>query len=459
MDFSSHLFIYIFMPLSFLLFIVVPQKYKKYYLLAISLFFGCCFSLENMVLLLLISMVNYLLCKRIRGMKFILFFGLLFNLFVLFFFKYSNFMITNLNLFFKTSIPLINLVVPIGLSFITFQNISYLVDAYKGKDIGKYGDYLLYTFYFPKIINGPIIRFCDFQGEISKICKPSIEVLFSSVKRISFGMGKVFILSSITGNVWYNIYDILLNGNLTIELAWLGIIYYSFYLYLNFSGFIDISIGLSKLFNISLPENFDYPYTADSVTAFWRKWHMTLSNWFKEYIYIPLGGNRKGNTYLNIMIVFFLTGIWHGASWNFIIWGIYHGIINVIEKIIRKKTFYEKIPKTIKQILTYFVTLIGWVMFACNGIKPSINYYLYMFGIKKINFLQYELKYFLNFYNIFFLIISILIAFKVIRVLFSKIKNSNIRDIVSGIFALLILVLSLLFLASNSYVPSIYANF
>lgn len=261
------------------------------------------------------------------------------------------------------------------------------------------------------------------------------------------------------GEIWNLIYNTQAECDISIVTAWFGIICYSFYLYMNFSGYTDIAIGVGKLFGIKLPENFDYPYFATSIADFWRRWHITLSTWFKDYVYIPLGGNRKGNVYLHIFIVFLLTGIWHGASWNFILWGIYHGLCRIIERFIKDNKIYKKIPNFIKHITTYLVVILGWVLFASNGIRASIKYYKYMFGMNSLENIQYQFSYFFNFYNVFFLIICILVSLPIKNVLNERIRNQKVKEIVSGLFGLLVLIVSIVFLVNGNYRPSIYAQF
>lgn len=459
MGLSSYLFLFIFFPVSFFLYFVVPNKYKKCYLLIVSMIFLLTFSLTGALLLFLLTIINYILGNKVVNNRKLLIIGIIFNVIMLIFFKYINFFITNINYFLHTEYSLFNILAPVGLSFLVFQNISYLVDSYKGIVNGNLIDYCLYNFYFPRVINGPIMRFNIFKDEINKLSNPNVDNIFEGIKRISFGLGKIFIVSTVTGNIWQTIYAASRYSSISALTAWFGIICYSLYLYLNFSGFIDLSLGISKVFNIVLPENFNYPYQADSISVFWRKWHITLSNWFRDYVYIPLGGNRKGNVYINLMVVFILTGIWHGSSWNFIIWGIYNGVIIVIEKWLRKKEFYNKIPKVLKIGITYFLVLFGWVLFACNGISASIDYYRIMFGIGHFNLLQYDFSYFVNCYNLLFIGIAISISFGLIKHLTSKIKNKKAYEVISGIVVVALLCLSIIYIINNNYVPSIYANF
>ncbi len=459
MELSSYLFLFVFFPLVFLIYLFIPIKYKKWYLIVTSLIFLFSFSIEIAISLFVFLIANYCISMNIKNNKKRLFVGIVFNILVIIYYKYTDFFITNFNMVFKTSIPLLNLISPIGLSFIVFQNISFLVDSYKGMKKGDFVDYLLYSFYFPRVVNGPIIRFDSFRDEIKKLSNPSVDNVFEGIRRITFGLGKVFILSNVMGNIWQKVYDSLSTYGVSVSIAILGIICYSFYLFLNFSGFIDMSVGISKLFNINIPENFNYPYLADSISNFWRRWHITLSSWFRDYVYIPLGGNRKGNVYIHLMIVFILTGLWHGGSWNFIIWGIYNGIIIVIERMIRNNEIYKKIPKTIKVFFTYVLVVIGWVFFASNGIKASVNYLSYLIGLKSVSMLQYDISYFLSSYNILFILLSVIVSFGVFDKVLKLIKNEKTLNVVYGLLTVIIFSITIFFIINNTYVPSIYANF
>lgn len=464
MDFSSNIFLFLFFPISFLLYIIVPKRIKKYYLLIVSFVYFSLASISSLPILIFSIIVNYtlgLLINKVKHKKFVLIIGIIANVLLLFSYKYINFIISNANAFFNLSIKNLEVIIPLGLSFFTFQNISYLYDLYKKKinvekNIFNYG---LYTCYFPRISNGPIVRYDFFKNEINNLGKPNLDKIYYGIKRLCFGLGKVLILSFVLGEIWTQIYELSRISSISILTAWFGIICYSLFLFLNFSGYIDISIGLSNMFGINLPENFNYPYYSTSISDFWRRWHISLSSWFRDYVYIPLGGNRKGNVYINLMIVFILTGLWHGASWNFVLWGIFNGVFIVLERMIRDKNFYKKIPIMIKRIITYIIIILGWVLFACNGTMSGINYYRFMFGINNVENMQYSFEYFLSFYNIFFVIVSILVSLPIKDYIVSKIKNKKIIEVISGVLAIAVLFISIVFLINSSYSPSLYAQF
>ena len=462
MSFSSLVFLLIYLPISFITFYVSPSKLKRYVLLAISLIFYMLSSIKALPLLICTIIVNYLIAlamEKYSKKKIILAIGIILNALLLLFYKYTNFISSNINSIFSTNIPQLNLILPLGISFYTFQVISYLVDVYRNKIKVEKNvvDFAIYVSFFPRIVSGPIVRYEQFKENLVNLKNPNLENIVLGLKRICFGLGKVLILSTIMGQVWDSTYA----SNVSALAAWLGIICYSFQLYLNFSGYMDIAVGLGILFGISLPENFDYPYISETITEFWRRWHITLGTWFKDYIYIPLGGNRKGNIYVNIFIVFLLTGLWHGASWNFIIWGIYHGIWRIVEKLIMDKELYKKVPKIIKQISTYIIVILGWVLFASGGTREAIGYYKKMIGIG-VNNVQFDIRYFADKYYIFFLVISIIVSLPIIKKLKEKLKNhikEPAQEVISGIFALVILAISIVFIINNAYTPSLYAQF
>ena len=458
MQFTNQLFLFIFLPLVCILYFALGRKFKKVYLTAISLLFLASFSYKNAITLLNFTILNYYIATKIKkSRKLALVLGIITNVLFLVFYKYLGFITTNINFVFKTNIQLLDLLIPVGLSFIIFQNISFLVDVYKGEKQSSLVDYVLYTFYFPRLINGPIMKYGNFVKEINTKKKVETNDVFNGIKRICYGLGKVSILSFVLGNIWSTIYSSVGFAS-NVLIYWIGIVAYSLHLYLNFSGFIDISIGISNIFGIKIPENFDYPYLSKSISEFWRRWHISLFNWLKEYVYIPLGGSRKGNIYVNIMIVFLISGIWHGASWNFIVWGIYLGIINIIDRKFVRTKLYKKIPNIGKVLYTFIFIMFGWVFFASNGISAAINYFKSMFGLKTIQFVQYDLSYFINSYNITFIVLSLLVSFGVFKLIKNNI-NKKYVDIFEGVLAIIILLISIMFIINNSYTPSLYANF
>lgn len=442
----------------------MQKKYRKYFLLLISFVFYLTYGFKPIIILILSILINYIIgiwISKFKYKKILLFLGIALNLIMLIYFKYLNFFIQNLNSLFSLNFNIIDLMLPIGISFFTFQAISYLIDIYRKKITYEknFFDFALYLIFFPKIISGPIIRYENFKQNLITLKNPTIDTIFYSIKRISFGLGKAVILAGVMGEIWSTIFSAISITDISIPTAWLGIICYSFQLYFDFSGYTDMAIGIANLFGFKIPENFDYPYFSTSISEFWRKWHISLSSWFKDYIYIPLGGNRKGNVFFNQWIVFILTGIWHGAGWCFLAWGIYNAIWMTIERLIRNNKYYNKIPKFIKIISTYLIVICGWVIFACNSFITSLNYFKYMVGIKNFGYEQFYFSYFFNKYTIFFLIISILCSSPLNKIIYSNIKNKNIYHILSGILTIFILIISIFFIINNTCNPPIYAQF
>ena len=339
MLFSSMTFISLFLPIIYTIYLLVKEDYKNYVLLGASILFYAWNEPKYLSIVFLTIIINYIgsicLDKFSKYKKFFLIITILINLCFLIYFKYFNFIINNLNMLFASSFNVINIVMPIGISFYTFQSISYLIDVYRSdtkvqKNILKLA---LYILLFPQLIAGPIIQYNDIDNQIDNR-KDSFDKFVYGIKRFIIGLAKKVLIANTLGVISDEIFseDII---NISTFITWIGAISYSFQLFYDFSGYSDMAIGLGSMFGFEFVENFNYPYISKSITEFWKRWHISLSLWFKNYLYIPLGGNRKGkkHTYLNLFIVFFTTGIWHGASWNFIIWGGYFGIILTDRKV------------------------------------------------------------------------------------------------------------------------------
>lgn len=360
MVFSSQIFIFVFLPIALIIYFLIAnllskflrQSIKNYILLLLSLLFYCWSGINYITLLLISIFINYICGIIIDNFKnkgtlskLTLIIGVLFNLLILFYYKYFNFSASIINNIFNSAISLRDIILPLGISFITFQGISYIVDIYRGDAVSNKNplETALYITFFPKLVSGPIIKYKDFASQL-KNRKESLKYFSYGIERIIIGLSKKVIISDILGETVDNIFTLSKSG-IDTPTAWIGIICYTLQIYFDFSGYTDTAIGLGSLFGFKFIENFNYPYISKSITEFWRRWHISLSTWFKEYLYIPLGGNRKGKfrTYLNLFIVFFSTGIWHGASFNFIVWGLWHGLFMIIERMIMKKDWYIKI--------------------------------------------------------------------------------------------------------------------
>ncbi|WP_407712693.1 MBOAT family O-acyltransferase [Clostridium sporogenes] len=411
-------------------------------------------------------MINYifgLLIDKLKGKKrlkkIILLVGIMLNLILLFYYKYYDFAIGNINRISNATFQYKGIILPIGISFFTFQGMSYIIDIYRNDaNVNKnIFSVALYISFFPQLIAGPIVKYKDIDNQIRKR-KESMEYFGYGIERFVIGLSKKVIIADTVAGIADTIFS-LSNVGIDQPTAWLGAICYTFQIYFDFSGYSDMAIGLGYMFGFKFMENFNYPYISKSITEFWRRWHISLSTWFKEYLYIPLGGNRKGNTYLNLFIVFFTTGLWHGSSWNFIAWGIWNGIFIIIEKIINKKRWYIKIPSFIKTTITMFIVILGWVLFRANGLMDAINYLLIMFGINKATTVTYQFSYFVNKKLVFWMIISIIGSTPIIGNMLRLYENKKIFQMLKTIFIGILLIISIIFIVNSIYSPFIYFQF
>lgn len=458
MIFSSIYFIYYFLIIFLILYFITPKKFKNYTLLLGSLFFYFYGDSKYIVLLLISSLVNYILGRLIskKNKKLFLIIGLIFNFGLLFYFKYFNFFLSNINSLFKTNINLFSIVLPLGISFYTFKNASYLIDVYKNKvnPEKNFINYFTYIAMFPSLIQGPIVRYKDIDLKDKKI---SFDNFAMGVERFIIGLSKKVILADTLAKLVTSLTNMEVQ---TVVSLWVKATSDIVKLYLDFSGYTDMAIGLGLMIGIKIMENFDYPLSTYSVTSFWRKWHISLSSWFKDYIYIPLGGNRKGKfrKYFNIFVVWFLTGLWHGASWNFILWGLYFGTILVIEKRFFLK-FFEK-HKIIGNIVTNILVVIGFVFFYNE--KNILDIFIKMFTGKGISFTNVSTNYYLLNYFVL-LIISFIACTPLLKNIINKCKkNKNLNiviSIVEPIILIGLLVLSTAFIVDESSNSFLYFRF
>ena len=384
MVFSSLEFLCIFLPAVFLLYTVIPvHKVRNGLLIAFSLVFYAYGEPVYVLLMILSSLVNYLCAlwigKSEKQKKLPLIIAIVFNLGTLVLFKYTGMFVTAFNSVTNLSVPVPDIILPIGISFYTFQALSYVIDVYRG-EVGVQKNYfkvLLYISFFPQLIAGPIVKYRDIAEQIDNRSQ-SLEQIAQGLRRFVCGLAKKVLIANTMGQVA----DIIFAQS-TSELgflsAWLGAAAYLFQIYYDFCGYSDMAIGLGKMFGFTFKENFRYPYGARSVQDFWRRWHISLSTWFKEYLYIPLGGNRKGKarTALNRIIVFFFTGLWHGANWTFVLWGLWHGLFLLLEEYL---PFLKKLPKVLGHIYTMLVVLLGFVVFRADTIGYGFGYIGRMFS-------------------------------------------------------------------------------
>ncbi len=466
MVFSSIVFLYIFLPIMLLLYFIVPSKFKNAIMILASLVFFAWGEIRYIFIMLVLAVMDFICGKQITKYQdnkkkkiFFLMINVVVNLGILFFFKYADFIITNINNLTGFSIPLLNIPLPIGVSFNTFQSLSYVIDVYRGtvKCEKSFYNYLTYTTLFPQIIAGPIVRYetVDEELETKNI---SLDNFSAGMKRFIIGLGKKVLIANSVGALW-NTIEIGNYSELSMLFAWIGIISFALQIYFDFSGYSDMAIGLAQIFGMKFDENFNYPYISKSITEFWRRWHITLSSWFRDYVYIPLGGNRRGFAIQirNILIVWFLTGAWHGASWNFILWGLYFGIILILEKLFLLKLL-EKLPKIVRHIYSILIILVSWVIFAFEDLARVGEYIKAMFI--NSNLWDNEALYYLQNYG-FLILIGIICSIPLWKKIKEKIdsKNSKTLEFITSLGYVVIFVLSTASLVTNSFNPFLYFRF
>jgi alginate O-acetyltransferase complex protein AlgI len=466
MIFSSVFFLFCFLPVVLLLYWLTPGFLKNSLLLLVSLVFyawGEGFYVLIMLSSILFNFIFGLLIEKSSHQKLIWFIiGLTANILLLVYFKYYNFLFENI-----TSITDFEKVhLPIGISFFTFQSISYLFDVYRNDAQAQKNpiNIGLYIALFPQLIAGPIVRFTDVMEEI-KTRTINSDLFVSGINRFIIGLGKKVVFANPTALIADRIFGIAA-GDLTTPVAWLGIICYTLQIYFDFSGYSDMAIGLGRMFGFKFLENFNFPYIAKSIQDFWRRWHISLSSWFRDYLYIPLGGNRVSHfkTYFNLVFVFFITGLWHGASWNFIFWGLFHGLFLIIERLGFSKLL-AKCWSPIAHIYTLLVVSIGWVFFRVENITDGFIYTKVLFGIDSAENSTYNLYDYLNTYTITVIILGIVLSMNVFYWLINKFpfKETMFYTVTKKIVMILFIISTLLIcaseLASNTYNPFIYFRF
>ncbi len=461
MVFSSITFLFYFLPIVLALYYIVPKSFKNIVLLISSTFFYYFGEPKYIVIMIVAILVTYifalLIDKHRKYSKIFFWLAILVDVGFLVYFKYANFIIENINLYISNKIDFIYVVLPIGISFYTFQLLSYLIDVYRedAKVQKNFFKLAMYISLFPQLIAGPIVRYTDIEKQIDERTH-SFEKFSLGVRRFIIGLGKKVLLANVLGELG----EIFLNSNDTSLLFfWMYGIAISLQIYFDFSGYSDMAIGLGKMFGFDFLENFNYPYIATSITDFWRRWHISLSSWFRDYIYITLGGNKvsKIKWLRNILIVWCLTGLWHGAAWNFVIWGLYFGILLILEKLFLGKLL-EKIPKIFSRIYVLIIVIISFIIFQANNLENGINTVLGLFGITSTISISLECLYYFKSYFII-LIVSIIGATPIMKNLILKIKSERILNILEMIFLAVIFTLSISYIISGSFNPFLYFRF
>lgn len=463
MVFASITFLYYFLPMFLILYFVVPKKYKNIVLLIFSIIFYFYGEPKYILLMLVEVLFSYFMTLSLEKNKSKSLLGVIisFHIFLLCVFKYFNFIITNINSIFDGNISLLNIVLPIGISFYTFQIISYEVDVYRGKVKASKSliDYMTYVFLFPQLIAGPIVRYETVSKEL-KSRKVTLEDFSYGVNRFIIGLFKKVVIANNIGELC----NILNNSSeVSVLLYWILGISYMLQIYFDFSGYSDIAIGIGRMIGFKFPENFNYPYVADSVTDFWRRWHMTLSSWFRDYVYIPLGGNRVSTLkhIRNILVVWMLTGLWHGASWNFIIWGIYFGVILIIEKYFLNKIL-EKLPRIIRNIYAMFIVMISFIIFSSDDMSSALTVIKGLFSFSSLKFSNDFIIYYIRSYGVI-LIGGLVLCTPLIKNAINKLRENKILNYIINIFEVIVLVLIFVTITSmlidSSYNPFLYFRF
>ncbi len=468
MVFSSIPFLCYFLPLFLLVYFASPRKARNFVLLVFSLIFYAWGEPVYISLLLVSSVVDYVngrCLERFEGQRgkqrIFLIISLVVNLSLLGVFKYATLFITTSNSLFGTGFKDPALALPLGISFFTFQTMSYSMDVYMGNVKAEHNfiDYMAYVSMFPQLVAGPIVRYEEVSIEL-KNRKETLAGFTSGMQRFLFGIFKKVLIANQMSRLWDTISAM---PDRSVMMAWLGALAFTFRIYFDFSGYSDMAIGLGKIMGFNYPENFNYPYTCTSITDFWRRWHMTLSGWFRDYVYIPLGGNRKGmaRQIFNIGVVWALTGFWHGASWNYLLWGLYYFVILLIEKLSKGK-FPGILPTWLARIYSLFVVMVGWIIFAVEDFKQLGKYLADAFIFGANGFVGHEALYQLRNYILVFavcILFSMPISRKIAAYGEKNEKAGNVIAVFGTAATMLLTVVSLAMLVADSYNPFLYFRF
>ena len=468
MLFSSITFLYVFLPAVLLLYFIAPRKIRNLILLLTSLiFYG--WGEPKYIIVMVVSIIVGYIFGRLTGSfkkkskdktaKLCVVLSTIVNLGILIFFKYTDFFISNINKVGGFGIKLLDLALPLGISFYTFQILSYSIDVYRGEVEPQKNiiDLAAYITLFPQLIAGPIVRYQTIEKQL-KERKESIDLFASGVMRFVIGLGKKVIIANSVASMYETI-KALPDEKSSVALYWVASLLFSFQIYFDFSGYSDMAIGLGRLLGFEFLENFEHPYISRSITEFWRRWHISLSSWFKDYVYIPLGGNRckKSRMFFNIFIVWLLTGFWHGAEWNFIIWGLYYFIILMLEKSFLLRVL-KKLPAVLQHIYSLFLINMGWVIFSNDNLDKLGKTHRCMFGIGNIDLYNKTTA----FYLLSFIVMIILAAIgstEIPKKIGKKIDDSKAGAIGAVIFILIVMTLSTAGLASDAFNPFMYFRF
>lgn len=461
MVFSSPVFIFLFLPIIYLINLVIPKRFSNGFLLIFSLIFYAWGEPLYVFLMIFSGLINYILTlsmgEQSPKRKVILIIAVIFNIGILGLFKYADFLILTVNGVLKTSLPLLNLPLPIGISFYTFQTMSYVFDVYNNETAVQknYFSLLLYITFFPQLIAGPIVQYHDIARQIESRFV-TLDKTVQGLRRFVVGLSKKVLLANAMAVIADRLFA-LPNSEISTVVAWIASIAYLFQIYFDFSGYSDMAIGMGEMFGFHFKENFNYPYIATSVQDFWRRWHISLSSWFRLYVYIPLGGNRKGKNraMFNRVFVFFLTGLWHGASWTFVVWGLYHGLFLLLEQTV---LHVRQWPVIVQRLYTLLVVLIGFVIFRAETFSQSLIFIQSMFAFTSVSALaSKELMILITPFTMVMFAISVIASTPLLK----NIKGYDVgwTSVLSYGFTIVLWIACLLSLAANTYNPFIYFRF
>jgi alginate O-acetyltransferase complex protein AlgI len=484
MIFASTLFLFYFLPLFLLFYYLADKRYKNLVLLIAGVVFYAWGAPKFIFALLGTTFLDYILVNRMdaaRGKpaaRIYLVISLAINLGLLFYFKYCGFFVENVNAFLNAigvqgDIQFTKVIMPVGISFYTFETVTYVVDVYRGvhKPLKNFIDYQSYIILFPKLIAGPIVRYHEIADQITdRSANETIDNKLTGLYRFSIGLAKKVLVANTLAVVADGFYGdsetgagMLLPETLSAGQAWIAALAYTFQIYFDFSGYSDMAIGLGRMIGFKFPENFNHPYISQSITEFWRRWHITLGNWMKNYLYIPLGGNRvksKFRLFFNLWIVFLLSGLWHGASWNFVLWGAWHGLFLVLDRLFLDKTT-QYITKAGRVALTFFIVMIGWIFFRIKEIPLALGYIKSLFGFGNATAeFKIDNEFVITLYiAIFFSLFAVL---KRTEIYSDKIFNPAFRvsgHVVFSFLSVIFIVLSASYITANGFNPFIYFRF
>lgn len=474
MVFSSIIFLCYFLPLFLLIYFFLPKRFKNYFILLSSIFFYSWGAPKFIFILLASTFIDFYLVqfmdryKEGQSKKVLLALSILLNVGLLAYFKYANFFIDNVNVLLENagmqSVHLHKILLPIGISFYTFQTLTYSIDVYRKvhAPLKRVSDYMLYIMMFPQLIAGPIVRFNHIADQLVER-EETINEWLSGLFRFIIGLSKKVLIANVLAIQADEIMSASNFNDLDSATAWIGILAYTFHIYFDFSGYSDMAIGIGKMLGFNFPENFNSPYVSKNISEFWRRWHITLGAWMKDYLYIPLGGNRVGSKsrlYFNLWIVFLISGLWHGSSWNFVIWGALHGLMLILDRLFLIK-FLKSIGSFSSILITFFITMLAWVIFKIEDMSQAILYYKRLFAF---DFEHFECSAGKEFY--FILLVAVVFSFwsvlPNIQNLSARLYAKNLEPKIlfrSAIFCTALYFLSLASLSTSGFNPFIYFRF